>query len=296
MVSRKISICLVLMAVLVIPLGCTAPDAQQAPADDKVIMEEFNQLAAGKGEVAALVEFITDNIGQVTAENASLMVVRLEEAQKENLPQLEAKFFADANLQTQLSELAEPQFEIDLSGADQIELAEVRELLLETRDTGYKVETAEGMFFPIIDYQFYQEYSPHVTADMQEYIAIMATESDAVPAKDAALVIGWDEVVARAQRMAQFIEEYPDSIRADQVKELYDKYIIFTLFGLNNTPLFDYNTNTMVEEAEDVYRQAAAGSEDNAYLELLQDYLKVLEENNYKLTAEVDQYRKDITK
>ena len=32
----------------------------------------------------------------------------------------------------------------------------LQELLLETNLTGYKVETAEGMFFPVIDYEFYK--------------------------------------------------------------------------------------------------------------------------------------------
>jgi len=53
------------------------------------------------------------------------------------------------------------------------------------------------MFFPVIDYEVYKKYSEYVTEDVKEYINIMAEESNNPPAKDAALVVGWDEVLKR---------------------------------------------------------------------------------------------------
>jgi len=43
-----------------------------------------------------------------------------------------------------------------------------------------------------------KKYSEYVTEDVKEYINIMAEESNNPPAKDAALVVGWDEVLKRA--------------------------------------------------------------------------------------------------
>ncbi|MGI6574622.1 MAG: hypothetical protein ACOX3A_01930 [bacterium] len=297
MTAKRTIIGMVLIAVLVLQIGCTA---QENPQDlegtedtGKTVMEEFSQLIDNGAELSAVIDFIDGNIDQVSAGNASLMLDQLEKAQKENQPLLDAKFYSDESIQVKLMELYGPQLGFELADAEQVEHEEVRALLLETRDTGYKVETAEGMFFPIIDYQFYQQYSSYVTADMQEYMEIMATESASVPAKDAALVIGWDEVLARALRQEKFIRLYPDSIKIEQVKELYAKYVSFTLFGLNNTPLFSYDSNTMVDEAQTAYLKAAGSNEDGGYIQLVREYLQVLEENNYRLTEAVDQYRKN---
>ncbi|TEB15874.1 hypothetical protein Psfp_01817 [Pelotomaculum sp. FP] len=100
--------------------------------------------------------------------------------------------------------------------------------------------------FPIIDYSFYKKFSAFVTPDLKDYIDIMAEESDQVPAKDAALVIGWDEVLRRALNQEEFINAYKDSMKVDEVRELYKKYLTFTLYGLNNTPLFSYESVLIV--------------------------------------------------
>ncbi|MDD4238703.1 MAG: hypothetical protein PHT62_09115 [Desulfotomaculaceae bacterium] len=75
------------------------------------------------------------------------------------------------------------------------------------------------MFFPIIDYGFYENFSSYVTPDMKDCIDIMAVESEQVPAKDAALVIGWDGVIKRALNQEAFINTHKDSIRINEVKQ-----------------------------------------------------------------------------
>ncbi len=47
-------------------------------------------------------------------------------------------------------------------------------------DSGYKLIYEEGMFYPIIDYEFYKKYSNNVTDDIREYINVMAVESNEV--------------------------------------------------------------------------------------------------------------------
>jgi hypothetical protein len=109
----------------------------------------------------------------------------------------------------------------DIGKADEIEDEELRTLLIEARDSGYKVETAEGMFFPVVNYEFHKKYGTYVTPDIKEYIDLMAVESGNMPAKDAAIVISWEEVLKRALEQEKFILENESSIRRQEVKELY---------------------------------------------------------------------------
>lgn len=156
------------------------------------------------------------------------MINEFEMIQKKNLSRIEEKFY-DSEIQNKIYEMYEPEFDLnkinDRNTINMINDQELRELLLEIRSSGYKVETAEGMFFPIINYEYYQRYSFYVSSDMKEYIEIMTAESNKVPAKDAALVITWDEVLKRALSQEKFIIQYPESLKINDVKDLYIKNI-----------------------------------------------------------------------
>ncbi|MGI6586573.1 MAG: hypothetical protein ACOX3L_11805 [Lutisporaceae bacterium] len=183
--------------------------------------------------------------------------------------------------------------EFDLSKLDSIQNAEVKSLIEETKAMGYKAETAEGMFFPIINYEFLKKFSPYAGDDVKDYIDIMAVESNKVPAKDAALVIGWDEVVERALAQEGFIRKHSGSDKVESIKKLQKKYITFMLYGLNNTPLFSYDTKEMDSEAKEVYIKAVKNNSDSELMKLLGGYMEILEKSDYKLSEEADKFRKN---
>jgi len=312
MSKKKIIIGSVLIFTLALQIGCSAKVSQEnlnnskpikqkekkntgIDQDDKgqrqkKIMDEFNSLVENDAELIETIKFIDKNISFLSKENASIMIDKLEEVQKENLQNLGEKFYADETLQIKINKIYKPEF--DINKIDNLEDKELKDLLIETRDGGYKVETAEGTYFPIINYEFYEKYSSYVTSDIEDYIDIMTVESNKVPAKDAALVIGWDEVLKRALSQEQFINQHPDSVKIDDVKQLYKKYVTFTLFGLNNTPLFSYDSKVIVDDAKSIYMKAIEDNEDSKLVYTLRGYFDVLEKNNYKLTDESEKYRK----
>jgi hypothetical protein len=165
-------------------------------------------------------------------------------------------------------------------------------LLITTKNNGYKIETAEGFYFPVIDYSLYKKYRQNVTPDMAAYIDIMAIESAKTPIKDAALVIGWQEVLQRAKTQEQFIKEYGSSAKSEDMKQLLKRYLVFSLYGANNTPLFSYENKQMVPVAKKAYLEAAFDANNGSFSKLMNDYLTILKKNEYKLTKEVDEFRK----
>lgn len=257
--------------------------------EQKNIMKEFDSLLEKGTGIIDSIKFIDKNISQVSKENASKMVVALEQAQKENLPVIEQKYYDDS-VQKKINKDFQAGF--DMSRIDSIKDEELKALLVETRDSGYKVETAEGMFFPTIDYGCHSKYSTYVSPDIKAYIDIMAVESDKVPAKDAALVIDWDEIIKRAASQEQFIKNYGDSQKAGDIRNLLKKYLSFALYGLNNTPLFNYDSKTMNDEARMVYQKAISGGQDGKSLGIIRKFMEVLEKNSYTLTTAVEEFRK----
>lgn len=239
-----------------------------------------------------LMHWLDQNIGAVSSDKAGEMVLKLEQMQQAKLSEWQATFERGI-VQTALFEVYR-QNGWTLANLGGIQDAEAKAIVTEAIRNGYKVETAEGMFFPVVDYTVYQKYQDRLSPDLVEYLEIMAVESEQMPAKDAALVIGWDEVLKRARRQEAFLKEYPSSAQAGAVRQLLKRYVMFALFGSNNTPLFSYETGEINGKAKIAFHQETWRTEDGRFSTLLSQYLKVLEENNYRLTAAVNEYRQNV--
>lgn len=266
------------------------PVAQEDKKDN--VMPEFISLVGENPKPDALIEFMEKNIASVSRDDAAKMLVELERSQRDCLAELEENYYGGSNVQESLGKIYKPGFDLNKIGDIQDE--ELKSLLEETGKMGYKIETEEGMFFPIMNYEYLKKFSPYASDDIKEFIDIMAVETNKVSAKDAALVISWNEVVERALAQEAYIRKYGSSSKAEEVKGLYNKYRTFMLFGLNNTPLFSYDSSkAMDKEAKEAYLEAVKDNEDSELIKLLGDYMKVVEKAGYKLTDEVDKFRKD---
>lgn len=289
---KKLALIILCLSLVVIAAGCNTKKQTDAAKEPKtnMIMSDFRTLTEKASSAEEVANFINNNIANVSKEDASKMVDGFEKIQQKNLPQFE-NMFAQDDMQNKINS----EYKAITAQSD-IKDNELKGLLAKTKNSGYKVETAEGFFFPIIDYGFYKNFSSYVTPDMKDYIDIMAEESDKVPAKDAALVIGWDEVLKRALNQEKFINTHRDSVKANEIKQLYKKYVTFTLYGLNNTPLFSYDSKTLDSNAREVYLNAVTYTGDSELLKTLGGFLDLVKNNNFKLTNEVEKYREDVIK
>ncbi|MNB90619.1 hypothetical protein D3C75_376790 [compost metagenome] len=248
-------------------------------------------LLTDSGKLPQAVRYINSNIYAVTPYQATVLVLKLENVHKAGLKVWESKFNNSA-VQRRLGS-------IYTAGASMAKLAEstddssLRTLLKGAGESGYKLETAEGTFFPVIDYAAYRKYKLYVTSDIRDYITIMAAESALPSSKDNGLVIGWSEVAARALSQEQFVRTYPKSNRIAAVKQLYAMYETDTFYGQNNTPLFHYDSLEMDLEAQKAYSSILSKNTGSSpFLDKLEGFMKLLKENGFKLDDAVESYRK----
>lgn len=258
----------------------------------KSIINNLVNLVNKNASVDEVSNFVEDNISKLSKENASLMICKLEEYQKNNLIKFEEEFYSDNDVQIRMNKVYKSDF--DINKIDYIQDKELKDLLVKVRNSGYKIETAEGTYFPVLNYEIYKNYSNYVSEDLKDYIEIMAVESNNTPAKDAAIMISWDELLQRALKQEEFINKYKNSIRVNEVKELYKKYTAFALYGANNTPNFDYNTKTLLPEVRASYIKAIKEENNSKLLSSIKGLVNVLEKSNYKLTDDVESYRKNL--
>lgn len=261
-------------------------------AKEEKVLAEFEALTEYEDiTVAELSQFLDEKVDRLSQEKAALLVTGLERVQRAKLPQWEKKF-ENEGLQQELARVYQ-ETGWRLSDFSSITDAQLREIVEEAIDNGYKVETAEGFFFPVIDYTFYDKYHTAVTPDLAVYYEIMAVESEQAPVKDAALMIPWEEVLNRALRQEEFLMECNSSPQVPAIEKLLKQYVSFALFGCNNTPLFSYDTKKMNSEAKAAYLKYDWDEAKGSFSRLIKEYLKVLKKNDYRLTPDVEEFRKD---
>ncbi len=266
---------------------------ESAVTKDKAIIDEFNQLVQKNDiTIGEIIAFINEHAAVVSQQKASAMLIALEKKQQLNLPKLEGKYADNDTIQRKLT--TDYRGDLTDSYINGVQDKTIKEVLLETKNSGYKIETAEGFYFPVIDYSLYQKYRSNVTPDIGTYIDIMAVESDKTPVKDAGLMIGWKEILMRAASHERFIKENNSSVKVEDVKQLLTRYLVFALYGTNNTPLFDYEDKQMIPAAKKTYLEAAFNANDGNFSKIMTEYLTVVKKNDYKLTKEVDEYRKKL--
>ncbi|HCC07415.1 MAG TPA: hypothetical protein DEP72_04565 [Clostridiales bacterium] len=302
--NRIFNMLSVLIVIVVVFVGCASNDqqntenkttdipvknAKNTAENSANIVSDLKNLIEDDVSMSQTAKYMDDNMKFVTKDDASIMIQEFEKAQRTLLPDLQENFNS-TDIQKKLMEEYKPDF--DINKLDDIKDSDLKSLLVETRDSGYRVETSEGMYYPVINYEFYKKYKLYVNPDISDYIDIMAVESNRVPLKDAALMIEWNEMLGRALNQEKFIGNYPESVKVEDMRNILRNYLIITLYGSNNTPLFDYETKIMVPKAREAYEAAIKANIDSKFMKIVSEYIDVIKNNKYKLTQDVETFRK----
>ncbi len=290
---RKNSVLLLTMAILLVFAGCVYKQGPEDLPSSGEIMDEFETVAARDiVGVSHIVDFMDKNIDLVNAEHASGMILKLEEKQKEYMFVLEQTFYTE-EMQEKFWE--EDDFEKNLNNPEELSDPDLKELVAGIVQDGFKIGRAEGSYFPIIDYSYYDKYKRYATPETGDYIAMMQVESDQTSMTDGGLIITWEEVIQRALAQEVFLTAYPESAKAEDVAALFDRYRYALLNGLPNTPIFDYNNDILKAEVRSAFENALKGDRESELLSMLARFMEVLEDGNFQLTKEVKAFLADQT-
>jgi len=284
-----------LLATQPVTVSAEAPEtAIEVAAASEQVYERFVALSQLPGHQAQALSYLRLHIGQATKYQASLMTLRLENALQAGLPAL-SKRFAEQAVQQAIAQVYKPGDSL-ASVRDKTEDLTLKSLLNEASAQGYKLESSEGTYYPVVNYSIFHEFRPHVHEDIDKYILIMATEAREPAVKDAAIVIGYQQLVRRTQQMEAFVAQYPKSNRIAKVKEMFDRYKAMTFYGTSNTELFDHNGQEMRPNARIGYTNILKwmSVEDSDYLKTLGEFMTLAEKYEYQNSAELRDFVKDI--
>ncbi|MDN8591813.1 hypothetical protein Q0V21_23920 [Paenibacillus sp. 11B] len=268
----------------------SSADTKVTTSSSTAIYKTFQSMLKKKNGLPAADTYLESNIKKVTTHHATLMVLQLENARLKALTSMTDRLLVP-NVQDKMLKAYQTNDSFTKL-MERTQDSNLRALLKEARDSGYRLVMLEGSLYPIMNYAALVKYTSDITGDISSYINIMMKETKNLPADDGALVIGYQEILLRALSQERFLELHPKSNRTKQVQYLLNSYTLYTFYGLNNTPLFDYDTNKMVANAQRGYNGVLQrlASVDSEFLTELDAFMDVVKEAKYEKTAAVEKW------
>ncbi|MFC3799697.1 hypothetical protein [Cohnella sp. GCM10012308] len=248
-----------------------------ATSDDNAeaaLLEAFKEQAQSDLSAAELNKALDDKLAQASPETGDALMREMLAYYDRRLPDLQGKFEPE-KVQQALQKLDWPPTAQQIG---QIKDDQVRALAQGAIDGGYKLETTEGYYFPVIDYGKLKRADARVTAAMKDYISLLAVESDQKSASDGGLVIERAEVAARAAQAEAYVVAHPDAPERGQAEDLFaTRYIPFLLMGLDNTPVFDFDTFKLDSQVKASLEKNIADAPGTVTAKLAQEFLAIVE-------------------
>jgi hypothetical protein len=267
-----------------------ATNTKVTSAASSAIYKSSQTMLYKKNGLPAADRYLESKISQVTPYHATLMVLQLENARFKALDAITDRMLVP-NVQDQMQKMYKwnDSFTQLMSRTKDKNL---RSLLQQARDSGYRLTAIEGSLYPIMNYAAFDKYTSYVNKDIKQYIRIMAVETNNISTEDGGLMIGYQEMLNRALNQEQFLKDFPDSNRKNRVQMLMNEYTLYTFYGLDNTPLFDYDTNIMDANAQKGYKAVLqrTASEDSDFVKKLDAFMNVVAESKFEKTEAVDKW------
>jgi len=266
------------------------------------IVARFKKLLTSSEKLPQATAYLKANIKQLSPQTATSLVLALENAQNKYMDAWTNKY--TESIQKKLMNMySSTGIYGDEKMEDMIKRATdpaLKKLLSNTKNSGYQIMNVEGYYMPIIDYDQYDAYDDYVTKDINDYVDIMAEESDEPALMDAGLVIGWDKLLVRTLDMEQFILKYPHSKRLSVIQQNYNYGVYTVFYGADNTQLFDSLSKKIDPDAKKQYlhmlndKDTAKDYPSSTLLSNLHGLMDLAAQSNDKLTAKLEAYRQQV--
>lgn len=295
MMKKKYLLLVVGLILIISVAGCTVKANKEKDREDPKKVEEemaqvekrekekierdFEVLIKENSEPYKLAKYIDENISKASPEFAEKMVIELECMQESYAIHYMDEFFKE-DRQSTLAKVF-PNYEFDSNKVNSIEDEELKKLVTNIIDGKYKIVSAEGAFYPAIDYNALNGYKQYISDEMAEYINIMAIHLDNPPMRDAGLIISWDDLADRLINIEKYLRKYVDGVKSEEITRLYGEYLVMYMQGGDNTPIYNREDKKIIEDVLNSYKKTISNDKEGITGNIISKYLKVIEENNY---------------
>lgn len=299
MKRKTIALILILILTLTFTLtGCKKKDVVEDPAplpvdnpveevgeDEKEeIMNEFMDMVKDESNLTEIVNFIDKNIGKLTQLEGDRMLDYLERMLDENI-EVYTESIISLDQNGELMEIAGTEFFYPESKISEIKNKELKEEVIEIYNNKYKLINLEGAFYPIIDYSKLKAYD-NISEEWQDYLNVMAMDSEKVPFVDGALTISFDELAERIIKTENYLNKYVDGQRQEEMLLNYRNKLTAYLKGVPNTSIADRTTKVILDDVLESYEKTS-NIADHVTSLTVQKYLEAIRANKNVIGSKV---------
>ena len=229
------------------------------------VASEMRYMVLSDSTPQRLIEFVQNNINDVSPDEADKLLLILESVQSAWL----GYYKGSVNFNSK-----------DISGMG-------TELLTEIEKNGFKLITIDNVKVPAINYDIYLNSGSFLSDWFTQYIEIANIESNMPAVCNGKLNISYEELENRILIASKYINKFPESIRINEVIKCYEDYIFSYLYGYEPEPVYDINTGEASKKLIERYKEFVKKNGDTTVAECVSEYISLIEKGNYFLTKEI---------
>lgn len=154
---------------------------------------------------------------------------------------------------------------------------------------GFETYMAEGSYYLRYPYTNMTKLS-NVPQDWQDWLYILSKRQNDL--EDACLMISVEELRKAIVSMSDFIKKYPNFVAKDDVNEKLKYYYFYYLDGIDNSPIYDYETNKVKPTYINSYKTFIDTNKDCIGYKTVENYYNKLKNNNFKYVERAGHWEK----
>jgi len=159
---------------------------------------------------------------------------------------------------------------------------------------GMSLLNSEGDYYVDAKYDYYYDlFKDRVSPALNEYLKIRKKELKEGFTEDAELLISFNELYERVVTWENFNTRYPDFFIKDDTRFYYSSYLSTLITGLDNSQLFDTETEKLLPELNKLYLKIIFRNETLKSTKVIKDYYELLRSNNFKMPEKIDSFLKE---
>lgn len=213
--------------------------------------------------------------------------------QATHLQELFVKYiFACADIQTSLMEEA---YGTALTTNDpqlmEQQLDSLNRAMSQLRQYGIMMYTSEGGITTDVMPIFIAEAFWKYMTPLERTIATLSELEVETPSlNDASINISYEEIAQRLKICDDMLAQYPDEPLTPQIIACQKYYLAILLAGVDNSPVFDWNTRTLMPQIRQIVELYITEYPDAASTPTLQQFMALAAASNFKQSADIDTF------
>lgn len=289
----KYRIIILLLTITILFTGCnnkeldsnsTVPEIDNV---NKTITEYINEIEEieKNNKPIVLVKYIEEHSKDMDAEELSLALYSLRGIQLKYIDEYN-KSIKPLKYQREISFLGDKLEDINIKSLSDVDKYfqgiedELKDAIYEAYSGNYKLVKSGNRYIFIIDYDKYFNYGDMIS-EILSLIQIYDKEQEILLTSK----LNYNNLGDSLFKIEEHLLKYKDGLDYDEVLRIYSKNLLVFLEGNDRNSLVDSKENELKSEYKDIYIKHSTGNKITS--KVIREYLKVLEESQYKITDEV---------